>query len=51
MIRRAIAADASAIATLYLASREDALPGLHKARTDAEVHVWIAHVLLVRAPV
>ncbi len=47
-IRRAIAADVPAIAGIYLASREDALPGLHKAHADAEVSGWIAHVLLLR---
>jgi GNAT superfamily N-acetyltransferase len=51
VIRRAIAEDAPAIAGIHLASREDALPGLHKAHTDAEVQTWIASVLLVRATV
>jgi GNAT superfamily N-acetyltransferase len=49
--RRASAADAPAIARIYLASRADALPGLHKAHTDAEVLAWITRVLLVRASV
>jgi GNAT superfamily N-acetyltransferase len=48
VIGRAIAADAPAIAGIYLASRADALPGLHKAHTDAEVRAWIARVLLLR---
>jgi GNAT superfamily N-acetyltransferase len=49
--RRAIAADAPAIARVYLTSRADALPGLHNAHTDADVRAWIASVLLVRANV
>ena len=47
-IRRAVAADAPTIASVYLASRADALPGLRKAHTDAEVRDWIARVLLLR---
>ena len=47
-IRRATAEDAPAIGNLYLASRDDALPGLHKAHTDDEVRGWIAGVLLPR---
>jgi GNAT superfamily N-acetyltransferase len=47
-IRRATAGDAQAIGSLYLASRDDALPGLHNAHTDDEVRGWIARVLLPR---
>jgi GNAT superfamily N-acetyltransferase len=46
--RRAVSADAPTIARVYLASRADALPGLRKAHTDAEVRDWIARVLLPR---
>jgi GNAT superfamily N-acetyltransferase len=47
-IRRATAGDAQAIGSLYLASRDDALPGLHNAHTDDEIRGWIARVLLPR---
>ena len=50
-IRRATAEDAPAIGSLYLASRADALPGLHNAHTDDEVRAWIAQVLSARAKV
>ncbi len=50
-IRHATAGDAPAIGDLYLASRGDALPGLHKAHTDDEVRDWIARVLLPHAAV
>jgi GNAT superfamily N-acetyltransferase len=48
MIREATPDDASAIADLYLASRDDALPGLRKVHTDDAVRDWVARFLLVR---
>jgi hypothetical protein len=47
-IRRATAEHAPAISSLYLASRDDALPDVHEAHMDDEVRGWIARLLLPR---
>ncbi|HEV7261225.1 MAG TPA: GNAT family N-acetyltransferase [Bosea sp. (in: a-proteobacteria)] len=46
VIERATPGDAGEIATLYLASRTDALPYLRRCHSDAEVRDWIATVML-----
>jgi GNAT superfamily N-acetyltransferase len=51
ILRRAGAADASAIAELFLASRRDALPYLRNAHTDAEVREWVPTVMMKRTDV
>ncbi|HLJ61501.1 MAG TPA: GNAT family N-acetyltransferase [bacterium] len=51
ILRRAGAADASAIAELYLASRRDALPYLRNAHTDPEIREWVPAVMMKRADV
>ncbi|HYM69302.1 MAG TPA: GNAT family N-acetyltransferase [bacterium] len=51
ILRRAGAADASAIAELFLASRRDALPYLRDAHTDAEVREWVPTVMMKRTEV
>ncbi len=40
--------DAGEIASLYLASRSDALPYLRRVHTDTEVRAWIRDVVLKR---
>jgi len=40
--------DAGEIAALYIASRSDALPYLHRVHTDVEVRGWIRDVVLKR---
>jgi ribosomal protein S18 acetylase RimI-like enzyme len=45
-IERASPRDAGEIATLYLASRTEALPYLRRVHSDDEVQGWIAHVRL-----
>lgn len=50
-LRRASAADAGAIAELYLASRRDALPYLRNAHTDAEIREWVPTVMMKRTEV
>ena len=45
-IERASPRDAGEIASLYLASRAEALPYLRRVHSDDEVRGWIAHVRL-----
>ncbi len=45
-IERASPGDAGEIASLYLASRAEALPYLRRVHSDDEVRGWIAHVRL-----
>ena len=40
--------DAAEVAKVYLASRADALPYLHRVHTDTEVYAWISDVVLKR---
>ena len=40
--------DANGIATLYLASRADALAYLRRVHTDNEVHAWIRNIVLTQ---
>jgi ribosomal protein S18 acetylase RimI-like enzyme len=47
-IERASAGDAAEIAKLYLASRADALPYLHRVHTDTEVCDWVSDLVLRR---
>lgn len=47
-IERATAADAAAIADLYLAARADALPWLRRVHGDAATRDWIIHDRLAR---
>jgi ribosomal protein S18 acetylase RimI-like enzyme len=47
-VERASEGDAAGIAKLYLASRTDALPYLHRVHTDPEVYAWISDVVLKR---
>lgn len=46
LIERATAADAVAIADLYLAARADALPWLRRVHADVEVRDWIIRTRL-----
>jgi GNAT superfamily N-acetyltransferase len=48
LIERAVIADAAEIATLYLASRADALPGLRRVHSDEAVRAWIRTVMLTQ---
>ncbi|MGY6250510.1 N-acetyltransferase family protein [Bosea thiooxidans] len=45
-IERASPRDAGEIAALYLASRAEALPYLHRCHSDDEVRSWISAVML-----
>jgi len=45
-VERASPRDAGEIASLYLASRAEALPYLRRCHSDAEVRDWIATVML-----
>lgn len=47
-VGRASEGDAAEIAKLYLASRADALPYLHRVHSDTEVYAWISGVVLKR---
>jgi ribosomal protein S18 acetylase RimI-like enzyme len=47
-VEKASTGDADEIATLYLASRADALPYLSRVHTDNEVHTWIRNVVLTQ---
>jgi GNAT superfamily N-acetyltransferase len=47
-IELAAAADAAAIADLYLAARADALPWLRRVHSDAATRDWIVHDRLAR---
>lgn len=46
VIERATPRDAGEIASLYLASRAEALPYLRRCHSDADVRDWIATVML-----
>jgi ribosomal protein S18 acetylase RimI-like enzyme len=48
VIDRAIGADATEIATLYLASRADALPYLQCVHSDESVHNWVRTTMLAQ---
>lgn len=45
-IRRAKAADATAIAEIHIAARRVAMPYLPELHSDAETHAWVAGVML-----
>lgn len=47
-LTRALDSDADEIASLYLASRADALPYLRRIHTEDEVRAWIRNVALNR---
>lgn len=47
-IRAGAAADAPALARIYLAARAAALPGLREAYTEAQVADWLAATLMAR---
>lgn len=47
MLRRARPEDADELATLFLASRRDALPYLREIHSDEETHTWMREVVLV----
>ncbi|NUK27093.1 GNAT family N-acetyltransferase [Streptomyces lunaelactis] len=46
VIRRAAAADASAVADVWLRAFSSALPGVRRAHTDQEVRSWVQHVVV-----
>ena len=48
VIDRATDADASEIATLFLASRADALPYLRRVHSDESVHNWVRTIMLAQ---
>jgi GNAT superfamily N-acetyltransferase len=50
-LRPATTDDATAIATLFLASRREALPYLPEVHTDAETFAWMEQVVLARGDV
>ncbi len=51
ILRPATHEDATAIATLFLASRRDALPYLPEVHPDAETYAWMEQVVLTQGAV